>query len=233
MLNIILIHFDQLYRLKSQAEMRSMKSENKYLNFYQWNKVIIHNQLFFLIIDHKIIKKCIDILISFLSRSLSCSLFSFSHSWNAFSFYFSPIAEWFNLSLAAIDLIYSHIIAYVIESSPAVVRRNDRYWIACCVFLSKRKIWLRKIDLTALSVWVIEQTIADPCWLWGWIGRSAFFFFPFFFFFASYKWKCLTISVLNRLKVMLCVNENERELNNTVWVRSLVIDVNKRNEYNA
>jgi len=110
-----------------------------------------YHQLFFLIIDQWIESMCIYILISFSIFLFSFSL-SRSHSFSSFRQIFIHIAlgmrshffflfhQWFNLSLAAIDLIYSHTIAYNIESSPAAIIGNDRYWIACCFLFQNEKL---------------------------------------------------------------------------------------------
>jgi hypothetical protein len=153
---------------------------------------IIHT--FYLIIDHWIENVCTHILISFSSLSLSLSLFA------------SDICSWNTRNLIFFLHQYDFIFLTRRYRSNILTYDYVRYWIITCgvykkrtildsrVFL-KRKIWLHKIDLTALSVWVIEQTIADPCWLWV---RSAFSRFFFLLLFDHRR-------AHNRFKVMLYV----------------------------
>ncbi len=146
------------------------------------------------------------ILISFSSLIFSLSL-SFSihiaHGMYSHSL-FSPLVQF--LSLYYIDLIYSHI-----ESSPAAAIGKDRHCNSMLAFFFKTKNRLRKIDLTAISVWAIEQTIADPCWLWGWIVRSAFSLS------LDIRGKCLTISAYSIYSRSCYVWTKMRRLNNTAW----------------
>ncbi len=130
----------------------SVFMRNKMNKIFDCSHILLnetYHQLFYLIIDHRIEIVCrhsdiVFYILIFFSFSLSLSLFSSNicsyRSWNALSFLLSPIAQWFNLSLAAINLINSHMIAYNIESSPAAIIEKDRYWIACCFFFLNEKL---------------------------------------------------------------------------------------------